>query len=75
MKKSDIMAFNRARMLHHSRVAASRPIALLALALLACASPARAQERQPVERIACGGYDIVPSGFRRPNEPSRLNIS
>jgi hypothetical protein len=58
-------------MLHPARVA----LPVVVLAILACAtSPARAQETRPVQRVACGGYDVVPSGFRAANEPSRLNI-
>jgi hypothetical protein len=58
-------------MAHPARVALSA----LALAILACApAAARAQEPHRVQRIACGGYDVVPSGFRAANEPSRLSI-
>ncbi len=37
--------------------------------------PAAAQEMSVVRRMACGGYEIVPSGFRRPaGQPTRLTI-
>lgn len=46
----------------------------LALFLLALAArPARAQDA-PVRRLACGDYQLVPSGFRAEGRPSRLSI-
>ncbi|MGE5362004.1 MAG: hypothetical protein ACM3NQ_23560 [Bacteroidales bacterium] len=60
---------------HHSPVSIWHPVVLLALALLACsANLARAQDRERLQRTACAGYDVVPSGFRRPDEPTRLSI-
>jgi len=48
---------------------------VLALAILACATdPACAQQPRPVQRVACGEYEVVPSGFRAAREPSRLLI-
>jgi hypothetical protein len=59
----------------HVPTAVALPLVSLALALLAREpSTAIAQDTQAVRRVACGGYDVVPSGFRRPNEPSRLSI-
>jgi hypothetical protein len=52
---------------------AAVPVLALALAVLTGTSP-RAQDGQPVRRLACGGYDVVPSGFRAGTEATRLNL-
>jgi hypothetical protein len=57
------------------RVLVPLPLVPLALALFAWSAPlAWGQDSPPVRRVACGSYEIVPSGFRRANEPSRLSI-
>jgi hypothetical protein len=53
------------------RLAPALAAALLLLAL--AARPARAQEPS-VQRLSCGGYDVVPSGFGSAGRPSRLSI-
>jgi hypothetical protein len=57
-------------MLHPARV-----LPVVALAILACLPDrVRGQETRPVQRVACGDYEAVPSGFRAGREPTRLSI-
>jgi hypothetical protein len=65
-RESAIMA----PMVHAARLA----LPVVAVAAMLAAPGARAQDAPPVQRLSCGGYDVVPSGFRKPDEPSRLSI-
>jgi hypothetical protein len=49
------------------------PPALAVMLLLLAASPAAAQAAS-IRRMSCGGYDVVPSGFRGAGRPTRLTI-
>jgi hypothetical protein len=54
---------------------ASRLVApALAIAILLLAAPAAPAQPAPVRRLACGAYDVVPSGFAAAGRPTRLTI-